>query len=238
MKRLTDVEPETTVVVKSIEGEASSAIKASLSELGIEEGVELTLMAVEPVHTHVGPISLKVGDRESILCQGWADKVFVEKGGEFLPFLMLEKGDKGIVRAIEGGKDFKDWVAELGIEEGSEIEFLRHIPHETLTLKIDDKETKIGPGKASRVWVEDEAKMFQLNYLEQGKKAKVSRITGGARHKQEMGEMGLKEGTKVALVGMEVSKIAPQRKGNYVVAKIGAQAITIGRGMAEKIWVE
>lgn len=30
----------------------------------------------------------------------------------------------------------------------------------------------------------------------------------------------------------------PQRRGNYVLTKSGEQMITIGRGMAEKVWVE
>jgi Fe2+ transport system protein FeoA len=238
MKLLTDLEPESTVVVKKFEGGEESAIKASLAELGVNEGVELTLMAVEPVHTHVGPISLKTADKEAIVCQGWADKIFLEKEGEMLPLLMMEKGDKGTVKAIEGGKDFEGWVSELGINKDGEVEFLRHIPHETLILKVADKEVKVGPGKASRIWVEDGGKTFQINYLEQGKKAKVSRISGGVRHKQEIEEAGLKEGEEVTLVRREVSKVSPERRGNYVVAKIGSQAITIGRGMAEKIWVE
>ena len=61
MKLLTKVEPETKVVVKKIEG--GSEIKSSLGDLGIEEGTELTLVASEPMHVHVGPISLKVADK-------------------------------------------------------------------------------------------------------------------------------------------------------------------------------
>ena len=92
MKLLTQVEPETKVVVKKIEGGSES--KASLADLGVEEGTELTLLATEPVHAHVGPISLKVADKEVIVSQGWADKILVEKEGAVLPLLRLERGDR------------------------------------------------------------------------------------------------------------------------------------------------
>ncbi len=238
MKLLIEVESETSVVVRSIEGGPESAIRTYLADLGVIEEVELTLLTSEPIHVHVGPISLKVVDTEVIVCQGWADKIFVEKEGVIFPLLKLEKGDSGVVTAIEGGKDFESWVAELGINEGSEVEFLSHIPHESLVLKVGDREVKIGPGKASRIWVEDEGKAIQLNYLQEGKVARVSKVSGGTRHEQEMEEVGLKEGVEVTVVGREVLVAPPQRKGNYVLARLGDQMISIGRGMAEKVWVE
>lgn len=236
MKQLTDVEPEARVVVKKIEG--GSEVKEFLSDLGVIEEVELTLLAVEPVHAHIGPLSLKVADMEVVLCQGWADKVLMDKEGELLPLLVLEKGDRGLVKSIEGGRDFKDWVSELNIKEGSEIEFLSHIPHQYLILKADDKETKIGPGRASRVWVEYGGKSIQLNYLQEGKSAKVFKVIGGTRYQEQMEEAGLKEGVEISLIGREPSVVSPLRRGNYVSAKLGDQLITIGRGMAEKVWVE
>ena len=236
MKQLTDVEPEAKVVVKKIEG--GLEVKAYLSDLGVIEEVELTLLAVEPVHAHVGPLSLKVAGREVILCQGWADKVLMDKEGALLPLLVLEKGERGLVKSIEGGRDFKDWVSEFGINEGSEIEFLSHIPHESLVLKIADNEIRIGPGRASRVWVEDEGKVTQLNYLQEGKIARVTKVTGGTRYREEMEEIGLREGIEISLIGREPSLVSPLRRGNYVSAKLGDQLITIGRGMAEKVWVE
>jgi len=49
---------------------------------------------LESIHAHVGPIPSKVADKEVILSQGWADKVFVEKEGAVLPLLRLERGDR------------------------------------------------------------------------------------------------------------------------------------------------
>ena len=93
-----------------------------------------------------------MAEREVILCQGWADKVFMDKEETLPPLLMLEKGDKGTVQAIEGGKDFKDWISELGIKRGCEIEFLSHVAHES--LKLGDQLITIGRGMTEKVWVD------------------------------------------------------------------------------------
>ncbi len=156
MRQLNEVEPEVEVVVKKIDG--SSEVKAHLDELGISEGSELTVVATEPVHLHVGPISLRAGGvagKESVVARGWADKVYVEKAGdgagagETVPLLRLEAGEKGTVKSIEGGKGFEEWFSELGgvgrrkkmnlKEDGT---YAIHLP--SLFEKKKEKEKKAG----------------------------------------------------------------------------------------------
>jgi len=235
MKKLSEVEPEVKVVVKEITG--GKEVARSLEELGIAEGTELTVVATEPVHMHVGPISVKVAGREAVIARGWADKVYVEKEGKTIPLLRVEAGEKGTVKKIEGGKNFVDWFAELGVKEGSEIEFLRHLPDDTLVFKIDDREISMGEGQASKVLVEREGRNVQINYLGEGEKAKVSKILGGTSLKEKFEQMGVVEGKEITLVRKEVSAPSPKR-GAYVLAKIGEQLVTIGHGLAEKVMVE
>ena len=235
MKPLSEVEPEVKVAVKKIEG--GLEVKGHLEELGIAEGTELTVIATEPVHMHVGPISLKSAGREAVIARGWADKVYVEKEGKTLPLLRLEAGDKGTVKTIEGGKVFEDNFAELGIEKGKEIEFLRHLPDDTLVFKIDDKEVSMGEGQASKVLVEREGENIQINYLGEGEKAKISKVIGGTSLKEKFEQMGVVEGKEITLVRKEMPAPVPKR-GAYVLAKIGEQLVTIGHGLAEKVWVE
>jgi len=235
MKPLSEVEPEVKVGVKKIEG--GLEVKGHLEELGISEGTELTVVATEPVHMHVGPISLKAAGREAVIARGWADKVYVDKEGETLPLLRLEAGDKGTVKTIEGGKVFEDNFAELGVEKESEVEFLRHLPDDTLVLKIDDREISMGEGQASKVLVEREEKNIQINYLGEGEKAKISKVIGGTSLKEKFEQMGVVEGKEITLVRKEMPAPVPKR-GTYVLAKIGEQLVTIGHGLAEKVWVE
>ena len=235
MKLLSEVEPEVKVAVKKIEG--GLEVRGHLEELGISEGTELTVVATEPVHMHVGPISLKAAGREAVIARGWADKVYVDKEGETLPLLRLEAGDRGTAKTIEGGKVFEDNFSELGIEKGKEIEFLRHLPDDTLVLKIDDREISMGEGQASKVLVEREGKNIQINYLGEGEKAKISKIIGGTSLKEKFEQMGVVEGKEITLVRKEMPAPVPKR-GTYVLAKIGEQLVTIGHGLAEKVWVE
>ena len=235
MKPLSEVEPEVKVAVKKIEG--GLEVKGYLEELGISEGTELTVVATEPVHMHVGPISLKAAGREAVIARGWADKVYVDKEGETLPLLRLETGEKGTVKTIEGGKVFEGNFSELDIEKEKEIEFLRHLPDETLVFKIDDREISMGEGQASKALVEREGKNIQINYLEEGEKAKISKIIGGTSLKEKFEQMGVAEGKEITLVRKEMPAPVPKR-GTYVLARIGEQLVTIGHGLAEKVWVE
>ena len=187
MDLLKDIEPETLVTVKKIEG--GTEIKEHLEHLGIAEGVKLTVLATEPVHVHWGPISVKVADKEVIVAHGWADRIYVEKEGEILPFLRLEEGDKGVVKTIEEGKEVEKLLAEFGVKEGAELTLLHHVPDRTIVFKIDDEEIKMGEGQASKVLVEHEGKTLQINYLKEGTKAKISKIIGGTRLKEKFEQM-------------------------------------------------
>jgi len=121
MRLLAEVEPETRVVVKKIEG--GSEIKAYLGDLGIAEEVEVTLLAVEPVHAHVGPISLKVHDKEVIVSQGWADKILVEKEGALLPLLGWRKAIGASSKPLKVEKTsspgFPNWASMRAVKWSS-----------------------------------------------------------------------------------------------------------------------
>jgi Fe2+ transport system protein FeoA len=236
MKMLAEVEPEIEVTVKDIGG--GSEVRSNLADLGISEGTELTVVATEPVHVHAGPIALLVAaGREAVLARGWADKVYVEKGGETLPLLRLENGDKGKIKTLEGRKTFEANFSVLGIEKGSEVEFVRHLADDTLVFKIDDKEIRMGEGQASKVLIERDGESIQINYLKEGDKAKISNIIGGDSLKEKFELLGMVAGKEITLVRKETSPPSPKR-GSYVLAKIGGQLVTIGRGLAEKVRVE
>lgn len=235
MELLSKVEPETGVTVRDITGGAE--VREYLKDLGIEEGTDLTVVAGEPIHMHVGPISFKMKEGKAVIARGWADKVYVEKKGETLPFLRLEAGEKGTIKSIEGGGPFMDWFSLIGIREGKEVEFVEHLPDDTLVFKIGEQEVRIGEGEASKVLAEQKGGSIQINYLEEGEKAKVAKVLGGTKLSKKFEKMGIKEGREITLVKKEEKAPIPKR-GSYVVAKVGEQLVTIGRGMAEKVQVE
>ncbi len=235
MKQLNEIKPGVKVTVKRIDG--GQEVEKRLKDLGISEGVELTVIATEPVHVHSGPIAVRAAGREIVIARGWADKVYVDTEGTTL--LSLEEGDKGTIKAIEGGKAFEDRLSELGVKRGTEIEFLHHLADDSLVLKIEEREIRIGAGLASKVLVEKEGegRTVQLCYLDEGEHAKIRRIIGGRSLKAKFEEPGLTEGVDITLIRREKS-ITGSERGSYVVAKLNQQHVTIGHGLAEKIWVE
>ena len=235
MRLLVDVEPNAKATVRKIDG--GEEIKKHLDDLGVKEGVEFTVFEQVSRHEHRGAVSLRVDGSGVILGHGMAEKVYVEREGNISPVLRMEKGDRGIVKAFGGGKDFVGWLSSLGIEVEKEIEFLRHLPDDTLSFEVEGKSVTMGEGQASKVLAEQEGKTLQTNYLERGKKATVSSVIGGPSLKEKLEAEGIKEGVEITLSKREETPPAPAR-GKYVRAETGGRDITIGYGMAKKIWVD
>ncbi|NAT11301.1 hypothetical protein C4E22_07175 [ANME-1 cluster archaeon AG-394-G06] len=95
----------------------------------------------------------------------------------------------------------------------------------------------MGEGQASKVVAEKAGESVQLNYLKEGEKVKISEIIGGRSLKEKFEQLGMAEGKEITLVRKEIVVPSP-KQGKYVLAKIGEQFVTIGRGLAEKVWVE
>ncbi|MDI6890290.1 MAG: FeoA family protein [Thermodesulfovibrionales bacterium] len=236
MRSLTDAEPGAKVTVKKIDG--GTDVRKHLDDLSIIEGVELNVMEQVPAHEHRGAISIRIEGKEIILGHGMAEKIYLEKAGSMTTLLELEEGDRGVVKSFGGGRYFSTWFHELGIKEGTEVEFLRHMPVQTLIFNVADKEIMIGEGIASKVLAEHEGKAIQINYLKKGEKAKVTRIIGGANVKQRLDEMGFEEGAEITLVDKEMIAPPIPLRGGYVRVRLGEQMVTIGYGIAKKVWVE
>ncbi len=235
MGLLVDVEPDAKATIRKIEG--GEEIKRHLEDLGVKEGVELKVLEQAPQHGHMGAISLSIDDKEVILGHGMAEKLYVDKDGTMTSFLEFEEGDRGIIKAFGGGKDFDGWFSALGIEVGKEIKFLKHLPDDTLSFEIQGKPVTMGEGRASKILAEYEGKTTQINHLKTGEKVKVISVIGGATLKEALEQEGIKEGAEITLSKREKTVPAPER-GKYVLAETGGQQITIGYGMAKKVWVD
>lgn len=235
MKTLVDVGLQEKVTIKRIEG--GDEIRRYLDNLDVREGIEIRVLEHAPIHEHRGAISLKVDGEEIVLGRGVADKVYVEKEGRMVPLLELEEGDSGIVKAFGGGKDFLDWVSPLGIEEDKEIIFLRHLPEDTLTFEVESKSISMGEGQASKIMVESEGKIIQANYLQEGKRGKVNSFTGGVSIREGLEQTDIRESSEIFMRKREASAPSPER-GKYVRAEVGGNQITIGYGMAQKVYVD
>jgi Fe2+ transport system protein FeoA len=235
MRRLVDVEPETQATIRKIEG--GEDVRKHLEDLGVNQNGEIRVLEQAPQHEHTGAISLSVDDREVILGHGMADKLYVDKEGNIISVLELEEEDQGIVRAFGGGKDLAEWFSALNIKTGKEVKFLQHLPDDTLSFEIQGKPVTMGEGRASKILVEYEGQTIQINYLKIGEKAKINFIIGGLSLKEEFEQEGIKKDADITMIDRD--KTAPVSvKGRYVRAETGGRQITIGYGMASKVWVD
>ncbi|RLG32760.1 hypothetical protein DRN98_04820 [Methanosarcinales archaeon] len=234
MMLLNEVEPDTMVTVRTITGGLDA--KSHLEELGIVEGVEISVVATEPVHVHAGPILLKADEKEVLIARGWADKVYVESDDETVPLLKLETGDKGVITSVEGGKEFEKYLAELGIKIGSDVSFVRHLHDETMVFSVGGNEVKMGEGMASKLLVESDEGNIQASQMKTGVKSRIVSLLGGIRFKERMEVLNVVEGAEIEFIGTEPAKHEPV--GRYVTVRIGDKVLTIGYGLAEKVEVE
>ena len=233
---LVDVEPGSKVTIKRIEG--GEEIKRHLDDLGVMKGEELSVLEQGPKHRHMGAISFSMDGREVVLGHGMADKVYMaDKDGVMTSLLEMEKGHHGILKAFGGGKDFVEWLYELGMEVGKEIEFLRHLPNDTLLFDVEGRLVPMGEGQASKILANREGKTIQINFLGIGEKAEVRSIIGGTNFKDKMQETGIREGAEITLSKRE-STVPIRERGKYVRVETGDRQVTIGYGMARKIWVD
>ena len=235
MRLLVDVEPETQTTIRKVEG--GEDIKKHLEDLGVNQNVEIRVLEQTPQHEHTGAISLNVDNREVILGHGMADKLYVDKKGVITSLLELEEDDSGIVRAFGGGKDVAEWFSTLDIKMDKEIKVLQHLPDHSLSFEIQGKPVTMGEGRASKILAEYEGKTIQINYLKTGEKAKVDSIIGGIPLKEEFEQEGIKEGADITMTGRDKTTPVPT-KGRYVRAETEGRQITIGYGMAKKVWVD
>lgn len=234
MKILLDVKPKAKTIIQKIEG--GEETKKHLKDLGIMEGIKLTVLEQAPQHEQMGAITLSVDDTEVVLGYEMAEKLYVDKEGSMTSFLELEKNDRGIVKAFGGGKDFAGWFSSLGIEKGKEIGFPLHLPDDTLFFEIKDKPVVMGDGQASKILVDYKGKKIQINYLRTGEKAKIASIIGGTTLKKKFKQEGIRKGTEITMSKREPTSPSPDR-GKYVCAEINGRQITINYGIAKKVWV-
>jgi len=87
----------------------------------------------------------------------------------------------------------------------------------------------------ARHWVR-KGKTIQLNYLKEGDEAPIVVIAAGLQARSMLHDYGIKEGRVIRLVQAAQSNFKEPELP--LVLKTDDQKVSIGFGMAEKIWVE
>ena len=128
---------------------------AALSQIGLEEGVEVNIEGHDVEKTY----SFKINGSKYVLGDGEAAKILVETGKGIVQSNFLE--NMGTIKKIIGGKEF---LEKLGEEEiiNKKIEILSveeiksHEGENTghfVVMKVNGKEIILGKGLAEKIWV-------------------------------------------------------------------------------------
>jgi len=113
------------------------------------------------------------------------------------------KYNKFKVVRIEGGAQIKEYLKELGIEEGTEVVLEAALTHEhrgPLAVEVDGKEVILAQGIANRVFVEVNIQKRLLE-LEAGNSGTIKGFEAGKALKDGLEKLGLKEGLNVKVKG-------------------------------------
>lgn len=213
--------------VKVVRIEGGKEVEKKLKDLNIDVG---EIIDVERVtHEHYGPLTLKVGDRDVVIPRGISEKIDVE-GGKTL--LEIEKGIARIESLEKLRNDLKDGLSKIGIVEGKEVEVVGHGWERTFKFEIDGDEYELGPGEVAKILIEKEG-LMQAYFLNEGEESVVKDIIGGKKISEKLGDI---KGKKIKLISVERREEGKEEIGINVSVK--GKLVTIGRGLAEKIWVK
>ncbi len=111
---------------------------------------------------------------------------------------------------IEGGRDLKEYLRELGIEEGKEVVFESTLTHEhrgPLAVERDGKEVILAQGLANKVLVEVNGNQKHLLALEAGDNGIIKGFEAGKEVKDGLEKLGLKEGLNIKVKGHVAEEI-------------------------------
>jgi len=233
MKRLLEVEPGRKVTVRRID--CAFETRVHLAESGISEGSELYVTEKIP-QVHEGPVLLEVGEIRETMCQEWAERIDVEAEGQSMTLFELEEG-RAVVKDIKGGRDFKVWLRDLGIAKGAGVKLVSHLPNNNLVVRVWARDIELDPGTASKLLVDCEGKMIQLNDLEEGKTASLVRAIGDSSAGLHILGGNLRPGLTFKMVRREADEPVGGNRC-FVKVDVGDKTTTVGCVEAEKVLVD
>jgi Fe2+ transport system protein FeoA len=208
-------------------------LRDRMGRLGLREGVSVERLGLAGLS---GCVEIKIDQRRVTLGLGIAMKLRVERDNKSIGLLDMSPGDRVVISSIQGGHRIVEILRrDFAIVPGKAIEFIDQRPDREFLVEVGTKRSTICEGDASKIVVRKGGKT-QLNYLNTGDEAPIVAIAAGSRATSMLREFGIEEGRVIRLVQITPGGLrepeAPMR------IRVGAQELSIGYGLAEKIWVE
>jgi Fe2+ transport system protein FeoA len=208
-------------------------LRERMKKLGIREGAIVERLG-PPAHS--GCVEIKTGQRRVTLGLGIAMKLRVTHQGRSVGILEMQPGERGVISSIQGGQRIVEILkGDFEIATGSTILMVGPRQDRDFQVEIRGKRWSLCEGDASKILVK-KGRRIQLNYLKAGDEAQITSIAAGLRARSMLREFGIEEGLIIRIVRITQSDFREPEAPIWV--RAGGQELTIGYGMAEKIWLD
>ncbi len=177
-----------------------------LRRLGLFVGSTITRHD-EEVHYH--PVRVRGSKGDVVVPAGLGLKVIVHsETGERKPLVEMKKKEKGHIEIMSCGRGCIQALSHLGIEEDTDVLFIRSLPHmDYVTLINTHERTRMSEGEASRLWGKCEGEEeTQFYFATRNKPFVVRDIIGGRRIHEHLKTHGIEPGVTLVLEKIEQTR--------------------------------
>ena len=212
---LIDAPTHTDLVLLEI---TKSELASWLQRLGLFVGSTI-IRHDEEVNYH--PVRVRGSKGDVVVPAGLGIKVVVHsETGKRKPLVEMKRKEQGHIETMSCGRGCVQALSHLGIEEDSDVVFIRSLPHMDYVTLIDNTvRTRISEGEASRLWGKCEGEEeTQFYFATKNQPFLVQEIIGGRQIQKHLRTHAIEPGVTLLL-----EKIEQTRE----LHKPGARPITI-----------
>ncbi|PID41208.1 MAG: hypothetical protein CR981_04260 [Proteobacteria bacterium] len=152
------------------------------------------------------PVRVK-GDRGDVVVpSGLGIKIFVHtENDEKKTLVEMLKNERGHIESMSCGRGCINALKHLGLEENSDVTFIRALPHMDYVTVIDRRErTRLSEGEAARIWGSSaDSTATQFYFCRRGKPFEVQEIIGGRKIREHLKTHGVYPGCNLVLESIE-----------------------------------
>jgi len=173
-----------------------------LARTGLQEGVELVKSARDiPLAT----LRVRGPKGDAVLSGKMASIIMVHlDDGRKAPLLELEPGEQGHVEGLTATTPITKAFATLGLRENDRITLVRRLPPmDYIALMDGRRRLKISEDVAAKIWGRMGGRELQFSMTKSGEPFEILELFGGPPRQAQMRAMGLAQGKRLVLEGVE-----------------------------------
>ncbi len=233
---LKDASAHTDLVILEVTG---PNLALWLKRLGLFSGSHI-MRHDEEITYHPVRIRGKKGD--VIIPAGLGIKILVHmESGVRKPLVEMNKKEHGHVETMTCGRGCVNALARLGIEEDTDVTFIRSLPHMDYITIINKKErTRLSEGESARIWGRCEGgPEIQFYFAPQNTLFSVKEIIGGHKIQAHLDAHGIRPGCTLMLETIEQAReLHKPGVDPVIITSSGGLRLYLNPIQAEKITVK